>query len=146
MLFSKSFGYALRGILYVAAVSDVKKRVHVDEIATRISVPKHFLGKVMHKIVKKGILDSTKGPFGGLSITNKTMNTTLLVLIKITDGLHPFDSCVLKAKKCDAAKPCPLHDKMARHRDDMYKVFAGTTIGDLKNERSKAAFFKSITT
>jgi DNA-binding IscR family transcriptional regulator len=83
-------------------------------------------------VVKKGILDSTKGPFGGFSLNDKTMNTSLLLLLRTVDGLHPFNSCVLMMKKCNDSQSCPLHEKTAHIRDSFYAVFAHTTIGDLK--------------
>src|SRR5918994_618927 len=64
MPFTKSFGYALRSILYIAIMSKEKSKVQVEEIAVRLSVPKHFLGKIMRLVVKNGILNSTKGPYG----------------------------------------------------------------------------------
>jgi Rrf2 family protein len=75
MFLSKSFGYALRGILYVAVMQDEKRKVQIDEIATKLSVPKHFLGKIMQQIVKAGLLKSTKGPYGGFSLAAETLNT-----------------------------------------------------------------------
>ena len=84
MVFSKSFGYALRGILYVAMVNEDKTRVQLEEIAGKLAVPRYFLGKVMKKIVKGGVLNSLKGPYGGFYVNNKTMNIPLLKLIEIT--------------------------------------------------------------
>jgi Rrf2 family protein len=68
MFLSKSFGYALRGILYIAVMQDENRKVQIDEIATKLSVPKHFLGKIMQQVVKAGLLKSTKGPYGGFSL------------------------------------------------------------------------------
>lgn len=133
MLFSKSFDYALRGILYLSLRSDTNKRIRVEEISSKLSVPKHFLGKIMNKLVKKKILDSTKGPFGGLSLNGNTMDTTLLTILKTVDGFQPFSTCVLKLKKCNAAHACPLHDKMSHLRDQLYEVVANTTISDMVN-------------
>src|SRR6185369_14409983 len=101
MFFSKSFGYALRGILYIAMMSDEKKRVQIDEIAERLSVPKHFLGKILNKVVKEGILDSTKGPYGGFSINQNTLSTSLIKVLEVTEGLEQFSVCALGLRKCN---------------------------------------------
>src|SRR5213075_3044991 len=100
MVFSKSFGYALRGVLYVSMMSDEKRKIRIDEMANRLAVPRHFLGKIMNKVVKKGILNSIKGPNGGFSLNAKTLDTSLLTLIEAMDGLEQFDSCVLRLRKC----------------------------------------------
>ena len=109
MIFSKSFGYALRGVLYVAMMHDENRNIQIDEIAKRLSVPRHFLGKIMNKIVKKGILSSAKGPKGGFALNDVTLSTSLLTVLESTDGLDQFNECILRLKKCNVLTPCPLH-------------------------------------
>ena len=137
MFFSKSFGYALRGVLYVTLVSEETRRVQVDEIATRLAVPKHFLAKIMNRVVKEGILDSTKGPYGGFSVNGETLSSPLIRLLRITDGMEQFSTCVLKLHKCNKNNPCPLHFLMEQNRDDLLKNFSQTTIADLLSQENK---------
>ncbi|MBL0153113.1 MAG: Rrf2 family transcriptional regulator [Chitinophagaceae bacterium] len=107
-MLSKSFGYALRGIIYVALTHEKKERVQVEEIAESLAVPRHFLGKIMKKVVKEGILESTRGPYGGFSINAETLQTPLIKLIRITEGLEQFNSCVLHFRKCKGPHYCHL--------------------------------------
>jgi len=143
--FSKSFGYALRGILYVAATGNTRKRIQVDEIACNLSVPKHFLSKIMKTVVKNEILNSTKGPYGGFSLNDKTLSTTLITLIHIMNGAIESSKCALLPGKCNAANPCPMHNKMDAFRKELFQVLTCTTIGDLLNAKNPD-FIKSITT
>jgi Rrf2 family iron-sulfur cluster assembly transcriptional regulator len=145
MIFSKSFGYALRGILYVAMMSDEKRKIRIDEMANRLSVPRHFLGKIMNRVVKKGILASTKGPNGGFSLNNTTLSTSLLTLVESMDGLEQFDGCVLRLRKCNEEHPCPLHHSMKTYKNDLLKTFSDTSIGSLLTE-DKPDFIRSIST
>ena len=50
MIFSKSFGYAIRGILYIAVMKNEKQRVQLDEMAGKLNIPRHFLGKIMKRM------------------------------------------------------------------------------------------------
>lgn len=143
MILSKSFGYALRGILYVAKLNDENRRIQIDEIANNLSVPKHFLGKIMQQIVKEGLLRSTKGPYGGFSLTTNTLSTPLIKLVEITDGLEQYRICVLKLKYCDGLNPCPLHHEIESIRTKFLTVFGETTIGDLL-KKDKTEFIKSL--
>ena len=145
MIFSKSFGYALRGILYTALTCKEKQRIQVDEIARELAVPKYFLSKIMKNIVKHGILNSTKGPHGGFSLSEKTLSTPLLDLMIITNGDTQFNSCVLRLKKCNSNLPCPLHHKMETFKIELYQFFTQTTIGDLL-ETNQPNFIKSLST
>ena len=143
MIFSKSFGYALRGILYVAMMSDENRKIRIDEMANRLSVPRHFLGKIMNKVVKKGILNSTKGPNGGFSLNSASLDTSLLTLVESMDGLQQFDGCVLRLRKCNPEHPCPLHNRMETYKHDLLKIFSDTNIGSLLKE-DKPDFIRSI--
>jgi Rrf2 family protein len=145
MILSKSFGYALRGILYVAKLKDENRKIQIDEIANNLSVPKHFLGKIMQQVVKEGLLKSTKGPYGGFSLASETLNTPLIRLVEITDGMEQFKMCVLKLKYCDGTNPCPLHYEMDQMRGKFLSVFRETTIDDLVKD-SKSDFIKSLAT
>ena len=143
MLLSKSFGYALRGILYIAIMEDEHRKVQIEEIATKLSVPKHFLGKIMQQVVKAGLLTSTKGPYGGFSLTTETLATPVIRLVEITNGVNQFNLCILKLKYCDGLNPCPFHYEMEEITRNYLNLFTKNTIGDLL-KNSKSDLLKSL--
>lgn len=145
MLFSKSSGYAIRAILYMALISTEKSKVQVDEISREIMVPKHFLSKVLKNLVKHGVLDSTKGPYGGFSLNESTLSISLFDLASITSGDLQFENCVLRLKKCNASHPCPMHHKMISYKLEMQQLLTSTSLGDLLNPENPE-FIKSIAT
>ena len=143
MFLSKSFGYALRGILYIAVMQDEDRKVQIDEIATKLSVPKHFLGKIMQQVVKAGLLKSTKGPYGGFSLAPETLATPVIRLVEITDGMEQFSMCVLKLKYCNGSDPCPLHYEMEEVKKNYLNVFTKNTFEDLLKS-GKSDLVKSL--
>jgi len=143
MVFSKSFGYALRGILYVAMVSESKARVRLDEIAEQLTVPRHFLGKVMKNLVKEGVLSSLKGPYGGFCINDRTVETTLFKLVETTGEVEQLSTCVLRLRKCNAQYPCPMHRQVESLRKQWQRLISSTTIGDLL-KKNQPDFIQSI--
>lgn len=145
MVCSKSFGYALRGILYIALMNDQKPRVQVEEIAEKLSVPKHYLGKIMKQLVKEGMLTSTKGPYGGFSLNETTLSSPLINILKITDGFEPFNTCVLRLRKCSSSRPCPLHDQIEANRKEWLQIFSKTSIGDLL-KKDEVSFQEGLAT
>jgi Rrf2 family iron-sulfur cluster assembly transcriptional regulator len=145
MFFSKSFGYAVRGILYIALRQDEKRYVQVEDIASSLNVPRHFMGKILKNLVKENILLSAKGPSGGFAINGHTLQMPLIQLIDITDGLKAFNNCVLRVKECDALNPCPLHVQMEDVKGRLYIILTDTSIGDLL-DNNNPDFIKSIST
>jgi Rrf2 family transcriptional regulator, iron-sulfur cluster assembly transcription factor len=143
MMFSKSFGYALRGILYIAVTGNGTKKVRVEDISKETGIPKHFLGKIMNKMVKASIVLSIKGPSGGFYISNKTLSIPLIQLYHLFDGTELFDGCVLRSKKCSEENTCPMHYKVENTKRNLELLLSKTTIGDLLEEE-KYNFIQSI--
>lgn len=143
MIFSKSFGYALRGVLYISMVGENRPMVQLNEIASELTIPRYFLGKVMKKLVKGGVLISQKGPYGGFCLNEKAMEIPLLKLVEITGEPEEFSSCVLRLRKCNTESPCPMHHQIVSLRGQWQTLLTTTTIGDLLR-RDMPDFIKSI--
>jgi Rrf2 family iron-sulfur cluster assembly transcriptional regulator len=131
MIFSKSFGYALRGVLYITFRQDEARYVQVEEVASSLAAPKHFMGKILKRLAKEKILDSSKGPNGGFRVNANTQTVTLMKLAEITSDLDILRSCVLQFKECTAQNPCPLHNQMEETRNNLASIMAYTTVHNL---------------
>lgn len=143
MILSKSFGYALRGVLYMAAVHENKKYIQLHEIAEQLEVPRHFLGKVMKRLSKNGVINSTKGHAGGYTLNEKTLSTPVMSIVTLIEGDQLFNTCVIGFKKCNEKNPCPLHHQVVGAKNQLIKVFNETTISDLLKD-DKEAFIRSL--
>jgi len=145
MLFSKSFGYALRGILYIALMQDEKKWIQVDEVAGRLGVPRYFMGKIMKRLAKEQLLVSSKGPYGGFTLHDNTLHTPIYNVVEVTDGLLSFNTCVLRMQECNAESPCPMHHSIEEVKNKLKIILETTSVGDLL-KTDKKEFIKSIAT
>ncbi|RYZ23598.1 MAG: Rrf2 family transcriptional regulator [Chitinophagaceae bacterium] len=134
MLFSKSFGYALRGILFIAASQEDGRPVQVDDVALELDVPKFFLAKILKGLVKEGFLASLKGPRGGFSVPEEALGRPLLTLFAATDGLEGLQSCMLQQKACNPSNPCLLHHHVVGVQECMRTLLTGRTIGSFLTE------------
>jgi Rrf2 family transcriptional regulator, iron-sulfur cluster assembly transcription factor len=137
MFVSKSFGYAVRGILYIALMQEEERKVQVEEIADTLALPRHFLGKIMQSVVKAGFLHSTKGPYGGFTLAPQTLQVSLLDLLNITDGDEIFATCILGFRNCGKSKRCPLHNEMEEVKKNFIAKLSETTIADLLKKDKK---------
>lgn len=142
MVFSKTFGYAIRSILYLSTIEE-NRRVQLDEVALQLKVPRHFLAKVMKKLASEGVIDSQRGPAGGFIMTPQTLQTSLFTIATITKETAHLDSCVLRLKKCNARNPCPLHYKALAVRNQWLDMLNQTSIRDLLHDQ-QSDFIRSI--
>ncbi len=140
-MFSKTFGYALRAVTFIALQGKDGYKTGLLELSQSLDIPRHFLGKIMQDLVRHGILDSAKGPSGGFYLNLQTLETPLLNILKITDGSLIFDQCALNIKRCDVHHPCPLHHDFALCRDGMLQAMSVKTVGILAAEVESGAAF-----
>lgn len=133
-MFSKTFGYALRAVVYVAIHGRDGNKVSLQALSDDLQIPHHFLGKIMQDMVKHSIIDSSKGPTGGFFSNADTDLTPVLDVLRVTDGNAVFDSCALGIRRCNASNPCPLHNDFAACRNGMRDALSGKTIGILATE------------
>lgn len=145
MIFSKSFGYAVRSILYIALEHENKQVIQSEEIAGILHIPRHFASKILKNLVKHDFIASVKGPSGGFAVNSKTLEITLMNIYAITDDVQTFSNCALRFNECNNENPCPLHNQMLIIRDELKQLLTSNTIrGLLKDERKD--ILKSIIT
>jgi Rrf2 family protein len=133
-MFSKTYGYALRAVTYVAIHGKDGAKIGLLELSKELDIPHHFLGKIMQDMVRQGIVDSLKGPTGGFFSNDSTAEIPLVDILKITDGNQVFDSCALGIRRCNAANPCPLHHEFAKCRNGMLSELSVKKVKDLAED------------
>jgi DNA-binding IscR family transcriptional regulator len=87
----------------------------------------------LKKLAARGVLHSVKGPFGGFAITEQTLQTKLIDLLDMIDGLDFFQTCMLQLGECNAENPCPLHVHVQSIKAKMQKVLTETNLVALMN-------------
>lgn len=93
---------ALHSMVIIARNKDVLNVVKISEI---IGSSKHHVAKVLQRLVKEGLLDSTRGPFGGFNLRKKPQEITLLEVYESIEGrieisTCPVDKAICPFKKC----------------------------------------------
>lgn len=129
MIFSKSFGYSLRGILFIGLKNG--RPIQSEEMAEALGVPRHFMAKIMKRLVQESILSSVKGPAGGFFLNDTTLLRPLIDVYRITDRPEELEQCVLSRGPCNSEHPCRLHDKVLPLKEPLNKILYDTTIGEL---------------
>jgi Rrf2 family protein len=117
-MWSKRCTYGLRATLYLAARQQ-EGYVSIRQISDQLDIPYAYLTKVLQTLTQCGLLKSLRGPRGGVALARPAQTLTLKDIIEAIDGPSFFTECVLGLPKCDANKPCPLHDHWKPIRGSM---------------------------
>ncbi len=136
MIFSKKCEYWLHTVLLLSTLP-YGSTLSAGEISDILSIPKDFTGKIMQELIASGYVDSRRGNGGGFGLLIPPSKIKLLDIINALDGLDIFNFCVLGFKRCNPDNPCPVHHEWDGLRDNIYKLFADTSLEDVKEKSIK---------
>jgi len=131
-MFSKACEYGIKATIYIATQSLQGRRVSLKEIAEKVDSPTAFTAKILHQLAKNNLLVSTKGPAGGFQIEKERIDEIKLAdIVFAIDGDSIYEGCGLGLEKCNAHKPCPVHDKFVVIRDELKQMLQNTSLYEL---------------
>ena len=93
----------------------------VGEVASGLSVSANHLAKVMQRLVRVGLVSSTRGPGGGFRLGKPACDITLLEIVETMDGPVSEGFCLLGNTSCPAGQClmgpvlASIHDQVRRH-------------------------------
>ena len=122
--------YALRATMYLARRAG-EGPVRVEDVAGALSVPRNYLSKILHALVKEGLLRSERGPRGGFELAVPASTVTLLQVVEPFEDLEEGRRCVLGRGECSDADPCALHEQWKGVASDLAAFFRDTVISDV---------------
>ncbi len=121
---SEAANIAIHSMAYIA----VKGRngfVSVSQIAEDIGVSSAHLSKVLQRLVKSGLLTSTRGAKGGFLLKRDPGSVSLLEILEAVEGPVPVTSCLLKNPVCKSGK-CVLTN-LLKDVDALVRDYLGNT-------------------
>lgn len=130
-MISKTCGYGIRGVVYLATKIGEDRKVGIHEIATELEIPQHFLAKILQDLVRKKVICSVKGPNGGFYVRESVLDMPVLEIVEMIDGDGYKTRCFMAIEECSAENPCPLHNDFSVFRSGIAKMLKQKTVGDL---------------
>ena len=127
--------YALRIISAIAFENSV---MDAKTISEKTSVTQRFALKILHKLVKGGLLNSYKGVNGGYSLKKEPENITLKDVIELIDGPIAIVRCLDSGEICSLntdKTACIYHHIFDSISLDVAKKLNGITIYDFINNK-----------
>lgn len=131
-MFSKSCEYGIKATLYIALNSFNGRRVSLTDISENINSPKAFTAKILQHLSRHGIIQSVKGPTGGFEIHLSEMSKIKLSsIVQAFDGDEIYNGCGLGLSECNDNKPCPVHSRFKKIREELKRMLETTSVFDL---------------
>ena len=130
MIYSAPCEYAIRALVHLAQFPGGGAAQGM-EIAKEEGLPAPVLSKVLQELVRKGLLESRRGPGGGFRLARKPQLITLRDVVAAIDGLDQFAECAVGLEGCSDDAPCPMHDTWKGIRKQLMDYLEVTTLADM---------------
>jgi Rrf2 family iron-sulfur cluster assembly transcriptional regulator len=130
MLYSATTEYAIRALAYMATLPE-GQRILARDLADATRVPRQFLGKILHRLARHGLLESAKGRGGGFRFARPPQDIRLGEIVDLVEGPELLTRCVIGHDLCDDTQPCPLHDLWEPFREGLRDRVHQATLADL---------------
>lgn len=130
MVLSKACSYGILATLYIAR-KEREGYVPIREISEQLKISFHFLTKILQTLNENDILESFRGPKGGVRLNKKPADVTLLDIINAIDGGDLFTECLLGLPGCGVAKPCPMHEYWSEARTRLKENFENKNLSQI---------------
>jgi len=131
--------YGTRALVDLAYNADGEK-IKLKDIALRQHLPLQYLEQIITPFLAAGIVMSTRGRSGGITLLQKPTQIKLSHIIQLLEGKMTPVECVNHPELCPYVDYCSTHDIWCHIQKAIDDILETTTLQDLVDvERKKIA-------
>lgn len=107
---SKSGEYGLRAMIYLSTYRSESAYIPIQRIADDLQISFHFLTKILQILSNRQMIQSYRGPNGGVTLARTPDTITLWEIVETLEGADFMNECLLGLPGCGESTPCPFHE------------------------------------
>ncbi|MGA7192937.1 MAG: Rrf2 family transcriptional regulator [Anaerolineales bacterium] len=130
MQITRQADYAVRAVLYLTRLDD-SERAATSTIAHEQHIPPSFLAKIISQLSIAGLLHTSRGARGGVTLARAPKEITLLEVVEAIDGPIQLNECVGSEATCSFDGECPLRSVWCEAQDELVTRLKATNFADL---------------
>jgi Rrf2 family protein len=97
MQITRQADYAVRAVLHLARMGNTE-RAATSTVAKEQNIPPSFLAKIISQLSIAGLLHTSRGARGGVTLAREPKDITLLEVVEAIDGPIQLNECVRSKK------------------------------------------------
>lgn len=129
MQITRQADYAVRAVLHLARREN--QRVATNVIANEQRIPPSFLAKIVSQLSIAGLLHTSRGARGGVTLARAPKDISLLEVIEAIDGPIQLNECVGENGACNFSDDCPLRPVWCEAHEQLVKRLKNTNFFDV---------------
>jgi Rrf2 family protein len=130
MQITRQADYAVRAVLHLARAGNAE-RAATSMIAKEQNIPPSFLAKIISQLSIAGLLHTSRGARGGVTLAREPRDITLLEVVEAIDGPIQLNECVANDGVCTFEEKCPIRPVWCDAQDELVKRLRGTSFADM---------------
>ncbi len=126
MQITRQADYAVRAVLYLAQLGS-EQRAATSQIAQEQQIPPSFLAKIVSQLSVAGLLQTSRGARGGVSLARSPMEISLLEVVEAIDGPIMLNECAGSNGICTFGDVCPMRSVWCEAQAELVERLKHTT-------------------
>lgn len=126
MQITRQADYALRAMLYLARLES-NQRAATNQIADTQKIPPSFLAKIISQLSIAGLIHTSRGARGGVSLARPAGEISVLEVVEAIDGPITLNECTISPESCPFGENCPIHDIWCSSQTELVNKLRTTT-------------------
>ncbi len=137
MQITRQADYALRAMLYLARMKP-DERSATSVIAEVQHIPPSFLAKIISQLSIAGLIHTSRGARGGVTLARQPSEISLLEVVEAIDGPILLNQCTGVQAICPFGDDCPIHSIWCDAQKQLVERLRATTYGSLIQKEQAA--------
>ena len=129
--------YGLRMMAVLAEHFNNGRLMSARQLATDGNFSYELGCKILQKLHKAGLVESSMGPKGGFALRRKPSEITLMEIINVLQGRIRLNRCLLGGEGCEFESDCEINTKLSCLQLYIDGYLDGITLAEILRTRSK---------
>jgi Rrf2 family protein len=129
MQITRQADYALRAMIYLAKL-EPNQRAATSQIADKQRIPPSFLAKIISQLSIAGLIHTSRGARGGVSLARTPGEVSILEVVEAIDGPITLNECTEEPSACPFGDECPLRSLWCDTQADLVDRLRKTTFAN----------------
>lgn len=136
MQITRQADYAMRAVLYLSQLG-TNRRAATSQIAEEQKIPPSFLAKIVSQLSIAGLLQTSRGARGGVSLARHPDHINFRQVVEAIDGPILVNECVLDDGACQFGSSCPLRTTFCQAQAELVSRLEQATFGAILQPNGK---------
>ncbi len=130
MQITRQADYAVRAVLHLARMGNTE-RAATSTVAKEQNIPPSFLAKIISQLSIAGLLHTSRGARGGVTLAREPKDITLLEVVEAIDGPIQLNECVGNDGVCTFEEECPIKPIWCNAQEELVQRLKSTNFAQL---------------